>query len=105
MSRTGHENTAPTAEPKLDVQLVESTLPNRTGHNEKPHTEHDDATIADVEGGGGKPKDTTAKNADIGASWLATYNGPRLDITDEDSERVRARVDKFLLPVYVVQVS
>lgn len=39
------------------------------------------------------------RHADLGAAWLAEYNGPRPEITDAESTRVRWKVDTYLLPM------
>lgn len=36
---------------------------------------------------------------DLGAAFYAEYTGPRTEITDHDSDSVRWRIDKFLLPM------
>lgn len=36
---------------------------------------------------------------DLSAAWLDKYSGPWREITDEDNNLVRNRIDKFLLPM------
>jgi hypothetical protein len=41
------------------------------------------------------------RDGDMGARWLEEYTGERHEITDEDNNRVRNRIDRYLLPMYV----
>nr|XP_019050758.1 hypothetical protein I302_01200 [Kwoniella bestiolae CBS 10118]OCF29688.1 hypothetical protein I302_01200 [Kwoniella bestiolae CBS 10118] len=69
---------------------------------EKAHDEHVEGSIAgDLEKG--KNLSTgDAKNSDLGAAWLDGYEGPRTEITDEENESVRKRIDAFLLPMIFI---
>lgn len=50
--------------------------------------------------------DSTPKDADLGAKWLATYTGPRPEITDDDNNKVRNKIDKWMLPlVFLIYFS
>lgn len=42
---------------------------------------------------------TNVEHADLGAAWLAQYTGPRTEISDEESTRVRWKIDRWLMPV------
>lgn len=36
---------------------------------------------------------------DLGGEFMAAYTGTKHDITDEENDRVRWKIDKFLLPM------
>ena len=44
-------------------------------------------------------KEASTKYADLGADWLNEYNGPEIDLTDEDSNRVRWKIDRHIIPL------
>jgi hypothetical protein len=43
--------------------------------------------------------DTTPKDGDLGGRWLATYTGSRPELTDEANNKIRNRIDIYLLPL------
>jgi hypothetical protein len=45
------------------------------------------------------PVASSPVDGDISAGWLAGYNGNRPELTDKLSEKVRAKIDTWLLPV------
>ena len=62
--------------------------------------------IAHTEGGGSKAPHAIAaameaqtKYADLGADWLAKYTGPEIEITDEESTRIRWKIDRNVMPL------
>lgn len=42
---------------------------------------------------------TAPKDGDLGSRWLATYTGPRPELTDELNNQIRNRIDWNLLPL------
>ncbi len=44
-------------------------------------------------------KEAHTKNPDLGAEWLKTYTGPEVDITDEESTRIRRKIDTHIMPL------
>ena len=38
-------------------------------------------------------------NGDLAGEFYASYHGPRHEIDDADNDRVRWRIDRFLLPM------
>lgn len=42
---------------------------------------------------------TAPKDGDLGGRWLATYTGPRPELTDELNTKVRNKIDGWLLPL------
>lgn len=78
-SGVSSEMPVPVPEPKVGVQ----------------HDEHDIVPEKNV--------DTT--KGDLSAQWLSQYDGPRERITTEQSEQVRKRIDRYLLPMYVSQTK
>ncbi|WWC96612.1 hypothetical protein V866_003482 [Kwoniella sp. B9012] len=73
-----------------------------TKPTEKTHDEHvEDSIAGDLE----KGKDLNsgdAKHSDLGAAWLSEYTGLRNEITDEENNAVRKRIDAFLLPMIFI---
>lgn len=67
----------PVPEPKVGVQ----------------HDEHDIVPEKNVD----------STTGDLSAQWLSQYHGPRERITTEQSEQVRKRIDRYLLPMYVLR--
>lgn len=66
----------------------------------------DNQTVVGVaDGSGEKTKagkalgNTAPKDGNLGAKWLATYTGPRPELTDELNSKIRNRIDSCLLPV------
>lgn len=45
------------------------------------------------------PVEQGSTKGDLGGQFMASYTGPRHEITDEDSTRVRWKIDKYLLPM------
>jgi len=39
---------------------------------------------------------TAPKDGDLGGQWLATYTGPRPELTDELNSKIRNRIDAHL---------
>ena len=71
---------------------------------ETPHSEN--ATSLDAEQPHGVSEkagklltNTAPKEGDLGARWLATYDGPRPELTAERNNHVRNKIDTYLLPV------
>lgn len=56
------------------------------------HTEKQDRLVSGL-------TDTTPKDGDLGGKWLASYNGPRPELTDKANSTIRNRIDRFLLPL------
>ena len=48
---------------------------------------------------GGVLSDTTPKDGDLGGRWLASYSGPRPELTDSANNKIRNRIDIYLLPL------
>lgn len=48
---------------------------------------------------GSKLNTTAPKDGDLGGRWLATYTGPRPELTDELNNKVRNKIDSYLLPL------
>ena len=44
-------------------------------------------------------KEASTKYADLSADWLERYTGPEIDITDEESTRIRWKIDRHILPL------
>lgn len=76
-------------EPKGEVNHDE-------GHHEPPATSGVTGKIAGLV----VPTRKTA-DGDLGANWLEEYTGERTELTDEDNKRVRNRIDRHLMPMYV----
>jgi len=54
-------------------------------------------TNTGVSGKAGKVLTATApKDGDLGARWLASYTGPRPELTDENNSKIRNRIDAHL---------
>lgn len=68
----------------------------------KEHVIHHDATRGDdhdaADDGDLKRADVSpnVKGGDLASKWLATYTGPRPELTDKASEKVRLRVSSRL---------
>ncbi|RSH80114.1 hypothetical protein EHS25_007316 [Saitozyma podzolica] len=60
----------------------------------KPEIAHHDVPL-----GSAPEKERPAQDGDLGAQWIADYSGSRHDITSEESDRVRNKIDKVLLPI------
>ncbi len=48
---------------------------------------------------GEKSIETVNHKGDLSAEFYANYGGPRRDIDDADNDRVRWKIDRFLLPM------
>ncbi len=68
-------------EPKHDIEV---------DHVEDPVKAHRGLAAA---------REAETKYADLGADWLAQYSGPEIDITTEESDRVRWKIDRNILPL------
>ena len=44
-------------------------------------------------------KEASTKYADLSADWLERYTGPEIEITDEESTRIRWKIDYHILPL------
>lgn len=90
-----------------DTIPTRATPADDNSHLPRVETTHsDNVTFADpeqphgVSGKAGKLLTSTApKDGDLGARWLATYDGPRPELTDENNSHVRNKIDAYLLPV------
>jgi len=74
-------------------------------HDEKSgEVNHHEGEITPPTGAVGKiagmvtPKERVG-DGDMGATWLEEYTGERPELTDEDNNRVRNRIDRNLMPM------
>lgn len=81
-------------EPKNDVAHYDQ--------HDGPETQ---SVVDRAEESGGKSKaskvlgNTKPHDGDLGARWLATYTGPRPELTDKLNNKIRNRIDASLLPI------
>lgn len=68
-------------------------------HTETPQPRLSEDSHAPVAAAKAERLQEDAKNGDIGAAWLAGYDGPRPQIDDESNSLVRKRIDTFLMPI------
>jgi hypothetical protein len=88
------------------------STPNEIKHEPKAEFIHDegDQTTPPTGGVTGKisglvvPAGKTA-DGDLGANWLEEYTGERTELGDEDNKRVRNRIDRHLMPMYVFRLD
>lgn len=63
---------------------------------------HEDTTSSDdsvVPGSNEKATANANDDGDISARWLAQYNGPRPELTDELNSKIRNKIDRWMLPI------
>ena len=97
MSHHQHADAIPThatpADDDSHLPRIETTHSDNVTFNEADQSHG-------VTGKAGKLLTSTApKDGDLGARWLATYDGPRPELTDENNSHVRNKIDSYLLPV------
>lgn len=65
--------------------------------NDRATSIHNQENVEDAGTKAGKLLTSTApKDGDLGGQWLARYNGPRPELTDELNSKIRNRIDAHL---------